>query len=103
MSPEAPDSRLEGLPGSAKVRARNTAQGRGLEGWLLTLDFPCYFPVLQYAHDAALRREMYFAYVTAEVTTDRSFAKPVTRSFSGCDSATAIDPGTRAGIDRVSG
>jgi oligopeptidase A len=58
------EPRLEGLPGSAKVRARNTAQGRGLEGWLLTLDFPCYHAVMSHARDRDLRREMYEAWVT---------------------------------------
>ncbi|MCB1918419.1 MAG: oligopeptidase A [Candidatus Competibacteraceae bacterium] len=55
---------LAGLPDSARALARQTAQQRKLDGWLLTLDLPCYLPVLNYADDRALRREMYEAYST---------------------------------------
>ena len=55
---------LAGLPDSAKALARQQAEDRGLEGWLLTLDIPSYLPVMKYAHDRALRREVYEAYVT---------------------------------------
>ena len=55
---------LAGLPQSALDLARQTAGQRGQEGWLLTLDFPSYFPVMTYADDPALRRELYEAYQT---------------------------------------
>jgi len=55
---------LEGLPGSAKDLARQTAAQRDQEGWLLTLEFPSYYPVLTYAEDRELRRELYEAYHT---------------------------------------
>lgn len=55
---------LAGLPQSAVDLARQTAEQRGEEGWLLTLDFPSYFPVMTYADDASLRRELYEAYQT---------------------------------------
>ena len=55
---------LAGLPQSALDLARQTAEQRGLEGWLLTLDFPSYFPVMTYADDPVLRREVYEAYQT---------------------------------------
>ena len=55
---------LAGLPQSALDLARQTAGQRGQEGWLLTLDFPSYFPVMTYAEDPALRRELYEAYQT---------------------------------------
>ncbi len=55
---------LAGLPQSALDLARHTAQQRGEEGWLLTLDYPSYFPVMTYADDASLRRELYLAYQT---------------------------------------
>jgi len=58
------EGRLDGLPGSARARARQTAQGRGLEGWVLTLDFPCYHAVMSHARDRDLRRQMYEAWVT---------------------------------------
>ncbi len=55
---------LAGLPQSALDLARQTAGQRGQEGWLLTLDFPSYFPVMTYADDPVLRRELYEAYQT---------------------------------------
>ena len=55
---------LAGLPDSAKALARQTAEERGETGWLLTLDFPSYQPVMTYADDRALRREVYEAYGT---------------------------------------
>ncbi|MCW9078324.1 MAG: oligopeptidase A [Gammaproteobacteria bacterium] len=55
---------LAGLPQSALDLARQTAGQRGQQGWLLTLDFPSYFPVMTYADDPALRRELYEAYQT---------------------------------------
>jgi oligopeptidase A len=55
---------LRGLPESALALAADNARRHGLDGWVLTLDYPSYLPVMQYADDAALRREMYLAYVT---------------------------------------
>ena len=55
---------LAGLPDSARALARQTAQQRGLEGWLLTLELPSYLPVLNYADNRELRRELYSAYCT---------------------------------------
>ena len=58
------ESRLAGLPDSARALARQTAQQRGLDGWLLTLELPSYLPVLNYADDRELRQELYDAYCT---------------------------------------
>jgi oligopeptidase A len=58
------EARLAGLPEPARALARQTAQQRGLDGWLLTLELPSYLPVLNYADDRELRREMYDAYCT---------------------------------------
>ncbi|MFZ5593086.1 MAG: oligopeptidase A [Pseudomonadota bacterium] len=55
---------LAGLPDSAKAMARQTAGREGQAGWLFTLEFPSYFPVITYADNRELRREMYEAYVT---------------------------------------
>jgi oligopeptidase A len=55
---------LAGLPESAKALARHTAEQRGEQGWMLTLDFPSYLPVMSYADDQELRREVYEAYST---------------------------------------
>jgi oligopeptidase A len=58
------ESQLAGLPESAIDLARQIAEQREQEGWLLTLDFPSYFPVMTYADDRELRFELYQAYVT---------------------------------------
>lgn len=60
----ADEAALAGLPASALALARQTATQRGEEGWVLTLDFPSYHPVMTYADDRALRQELYEAYVT---------------------------------------
>ena len=58
------EGELAGLPQSAKDLAQQTAQQRDAEGWMLTLEFPSYLPVLTYAENRELRREMYEAYST---------------------------------------
>ena len=58
------EARLEGIPADARERAAQAARHRGLDGWVLTLDFPCYHAVMSHAKDRALRREMYEAWVT---------------------------------------
>ncbi len=55
---------LSGLPESIKAAAKDAAEAKGLEGWLLTLNMPSYLPVMTYADDSALREEMYYAYTT---------------------------------------
>ncbi|MFZ1575227.1 MAG: M3 family metallopeptidase [Chromatiaceae bacterium] len=58
------EAQLAGLPESARALARQTAERRGEPGWVLTLDFPSYQPVMTYADDPVLRREVYEAYTT---------------------------------------
>lgn len=55
---------LKGLPDSAVALAAQTAKREGVDGWMLTLEFPSYNPVLKYAGNAELRKEVYTAYVT---------------------------------------
>jgi oligopeptidase A len=55
---------LAGLPSTALGLMAQTAQQRNMDGWVLTLEFPSYIPVITYADNRALRREMYEAYVT---------------------------------------
>jgi oligopeptidase A len=58
------ESQLAGMPRSALDLAAQTAQQRDEKGWMLTLEFPSYFPVITYADNRDLRREMYEAYAT---------------------------------------
>ena len=55
---------LDGLPPSAIAAARQRAEAKGLEGWLLNLEFPVYHAVMTFANDRALRAEVYEAFVT---------------------------------------
>ena len=59
------ESRLAGLPESAKAAAAADAEGKGHEGkWRFTLQYPSMGPVLQYADDDDLRREIWEANCT---------------------------------------
>jgi len=58
------EARLAGLPESALASLRANAETKGLTGYRITLDFPSFFPVMTYADDRELRREVYTAFVT---------------------------------------
>ena len=58
------ETQLNGLPESALDLAKQNAEQNNESGWLFNLEMPSYFPVMQYADNAELRREMYEAYVT---------------------------------------
>ncbi|MDR9438487.1 MAG: oligopeptidase A [Halomonas sp.] len=60
----ADTTRLAGLPESALSSLRANAEAKGLAGYRITLDFPSFFPVMTYAEDRELRREVYTAFVT---------------------------------------
>ena len=53
--------RLAGLPERVKLAARADAEARGQAGYRLTLHAPSYLPVLTYAGDRDLRRELWEA------------------------------------------
>ncbi|KAB7624479.1 oligopeptidase A [Alkalilimnicola sp. S0819] len=55
---------LAGVPDSALGVMRQEAERRELPGYVITLDFPSFFPVMSYADSRALRREVYEAFST---------------------------------------
>jgi oligopeptidase A len=55
------ESELAGLPADVIASARAAAQKDDREGWKLTLQMPCYLPVLTYADNRALREQLYHA------------------------------------------
>ncbi|KTD62645.1 Oligopeptidase A [Legionella santicrucis] len=57
-------TRLVGLPEHALNTAKELAVEKGLEGYVLTLEYPCYYAVMTHAEDRSLREEMYHAYIT---------------------------------------
>ncbi len=52
---------LNGLPDSALAAAVASAKEKALDGYLLTLEIPCYIAVMTYAEDRELRSEVYRA------------------------------------------
>jgi len=57
-------SELTGVPESSLAGFTQSAQAQDKEGFLLTLDFPCYLPIMTYCDNSALRQEMYTAFST---------------------------------------
>ena len=58
------ESLLAGITDAAKGQMKQAAEAKGLEGWLITLEFPSYYAVMTYADNRALREEVYAAYAT---------------------------------------
>lgn len=55
---------LAGVPPSAIDTLKAAAEAKGVAGYRITLDFPSFFPVVSYADNRELRREVYTAFVT---------------------------------------
>ncbi len=55
------ESALAGLPQSALLAARESAKGKGREGWRLTLQAPSYVAALTYLDSRALRQQLWKA------------------------------------------
>ena len=61
----ADSARLAGLPASSVAQAAEEAAAKGLDGqWVFTLHAPSRLPLLQYAKDRDLRKQMYEGYTT---------------------------------------
>jgi len=55
---------LSGLPESTIAMAEQFAKRDNVDGWVFTLDFPSYMPVMSYADNREFREEMYTAFAT---------------------------------------
>ena len=55
------EDELIGLPESAVAAARQEAEARGLDGWVITLQAPSYGPFMQYSQRRDLREKVYRA------------------------------------------
>ena len=53
---------LAGLPEGAKESAAQTAEEKGKDGWIITLDYPSYIPFMTYAENRDLRKELALAF-----------------------------------------
>ncbi len=49
---------LDGLPEGAKEAAKQLAESKGKDGWLITLDYPSYIPFMTYANNRELREQL---------------------------------------------
>ncbi len=61
---DVPESRLAGVPADVVEAARAAAREAGVEGCRLTLQSPCFTPVMQFGADRALREQLYRAHGT---------------------------------------
>jgi len=52
---------LAGLPEGAKEAAKQLAESKEKEGWLITLDYPSYIPFMTYADNRELRKKLSLA------------------------------------------
>jgi Zn-dependent oligopeptidase len=53
---------LKGLPDGAKEAAKQLAEAKDIDGWLFTLDYPSYIPVMTYAENRDLRKTLSLAF-----------------------------------------
>jgi len=58
------ESGLSGLPESARVAARESAERKGLAGWRFSLQAPSYHAVMTYLDDRQVRERLWRAHVT---------------------------------------
>ena len=53
---------LAGLPDNVVAAARQEAESRGMDGWVITLAYPSYGPFMTYADNRVLRQALWMAY-----------------------------------------
>ncbi len=66
---------LDGIPNSAIDLYQQLAKQKDKKGYLITLDFPSYFPVISYSNNRDLREKLYLAYATraSEISKEKMF------------------------------
>ena len=58
------EAEISGLPASVSRRAKDDANARGVEGWVLKLDYPNYHAVMTHGDSRSLRKAFYRAWST---------------------------------------
>lgn len=58
---------LAGLPQYVRDMGEQYAREKGLDGWVFTLDYPCYAPFMKFCVDRELRKQMYMGNSTKAV------------------------------------
>jgi len=61
---------LSGLPEGAKEAAKQLAESKKKEGWLITLDYPSYIPFMTYADNRELRQKLSLAFGSKSFKND---------------------------------
>ncbi|NEV94008.1 M3 family metallopeptidase [Psychroflexus sp. YR1-1] len=56
------ESELEGIPDSVKDSARELAKEKAKKGYILTLDYPTYIPVMKFGKHRDLRKQMFLGF-----------------------------------------
>ena len=73
------EARLDGVPDADREHTRLKAKEADQEGWLLTLDYPSFEPVVKYATDRSVRKELFDAYVSRCQAGEFSNVEIITR------------------------
>ncbi|TFH31078.1 MAG: M3 family peptidase, partial [Myxococcales bacterium] len=73
------ESKLAGLPESAKHAAAENARAKGAEGWRFTLHAPSMIPVLTYLDDGGIRKQVWSAYNARAVSGERDNRRIIER------------------------
>ncbi len=76
---------LEGIPENTLALMEQQAKSKNKSGYLITLDFPNYSPVMTYCKNRKLREELYYAY-----TTRASDKGPDSGKFDNSDTMSEI-------------
>ncbi|WP_320111097.1 M3 family metallopeptidase [Draconibacterium orientale] len=63
-------SKLAGMPEGALEAAAGKAKEKEKEGWIFDISMPSYLPVMQYADNRDLRKELYMAYASKSFKGD---------------------------------
>ncbi|MBE5529746.1 oligopeptidase A [Laribacter hongkongensis] len=60
----ASEAEIDGVPADVKAMYRAAAEADGKDGYKITLQFPFYYPLMQYGTHRPLRETLYRAYIT---------------------------------------
>jgi oligopeptidase A len=69
------DAELAGLPDDVKAAAKALAEKEGKQGFMFSLHFPSYYPILQFADSRALREKVYRANATKASSLGEMFSE----------------------------
>lgn len=66
------ERQLAGLPPTAVVMARESAEAKGMQGWRFTLQQPSYLAAMTYLENGSIREKLYKAYQTRATEPERN-------------------------------